>query len=84
MKVCRGTIGSQITDAQLTSSVGLCYPSAFRTDSNVGPIWPSTEEDCIGQTGYIHDFLNIANKIALENLLSNDNLNQEMKKLIVN
>ena len=73
MKVCKGTIGSQITDAQLTSSVGLCYPSAFRTDSNVGPIWPSTEEDCIGQTGYIHDFLNIANKIAsLENLLSND------------
>mgnify|MGYP001165244772 CR=1 FL=1 len=49
-------MSSSITDAQLESSVGLCYPQGFLDDSDVTPIWPSTEEECLQKTGFTLDF----------------------------
>ena len=71
-----------ITDTQLASSVGLCYTNAFLTNKDVDPIWPSTEEECIGQTGYNLDFLDIDSKIsALDNVLMNDTVESRSEKI---
>ena len=77
--------GMQTIGYQITCSINIkrwSILSKLFEQINVGPIWPITEKECIGQTGNNLDFLNITNKISsLENILINDNSESRNEKI---